>query len=101
MTRHHTAHLDITAELRLRRWARENHVPAHLRGPDWHPIVLDEMQARDAEIDALVLASQPDARYAPLEPTSTRLLHGPHGHLAGPHAATRVEAPAAASCYFG
>ena len=41
--------LDLIEELRLRRWARENYVPNDQRLDDWHPVVLEEMQARDAE----------------------------------------------------
>ena len=41
--------LDPIAELRLRRWARERHVPAENRDPRWHPVVWQEMAAKDAE----------------------------------------------------
>ena len=44
--------LDPIAELRLRRWARERHVPAENRDPRWHPVVWQEMAARDAEFAA-------------------------------------------------
>ncbi|NBO90771.1 MAG: hypothetical protein EBV06_00400 [Planctomycetia bacterium] len=43
--------LDIIEELRLRRWARENYVPAELRTSDWHSIVLDEMVRKDRELN--------------------------------------------------
>lgn len=43
--------LDFVAELRLRQWARANHVPAELRrDSDWHPVVLDEMRRKDADM---------------------------------------------------
>ena len=42
---------------RLRRWARENYVPASQRDMQWHPIVLDEMRRKDAEGREAVLAS--------------------------------------------
>ena len=44
-----TGALDPIAELRLRRWARERHVPAENRDPRWHPVVWQEMAAKDAE----------------------------------------------------
>ena len=53
-----TRNLDLIEELRLRRWARENYAPAGDRNVDLHPIILDEMQRRDAEAD---LAGEPVA----------------------------------------
>ncbi|MDA0283637.1 MAG: hypothetical protein O3B13_11945 [Planctomycetota bacterium] len=45
-----TQELDFVAELRLRRWARRNHVVAEeRRDADWHPIVLDEMLRVDRD----------------------------------------------------
>jgi hypothetical protein len=41
--------VDFIEELRLRRWARENYVPAPQRARSWHPIVLEEMSRKDAE----------------------------------------------------
>lgn len=68
--------IDLVEELRLRRWARLNHVPIDERELDWHPIVLDEMSLKDAELEQLSLASQ-IATFAPL---TERLpgLHAPH-----------------------
>ena len=43
------ADLDFIEELRLRRWARENFVPVEQRLPNWHPIILDEMDRKDLE----------------------------------------------------
>ena len=43
------AEVDFIDELRLRRWARENYVPAESRVVHWHPVILDEMQRRDLE----------------------------------------------------
>ena len=45
--------LDPVAELKLRRWARTHHVPRVDRDPTWHPVVWDEMAARDRELDTL------------------------------------------------
>lgn len=50
------AELDFIEELRLRRWARENHVPPELRQRSWHPIVHDEMAKKDSEADAPAFA---------------------------------------------
>ena len=41
--------VDFIEEIRLRRWARENYVPADDRDETWHPVVLAEMRAKDAE----------------------------------------------------
>jgi len=46
------AELDFIEELRLRRWARENYVPADDREPSWHPIVHEEMEKKDLESSA-------------------------------------------------
>jgi hypothetical protein len=46
--------LDIVEELRLRRWARENYAPLERRCVDWHPVILEEMDRRDAEVARLV-----------------------------------------------
>lgn len=40
----------LIQELRLRRWARDHYVPPEQRGKHWHPIVLQEMDFRDAEL---------------------------------------------------
>lgn len=44
------AEVDFIEELRLRRWARENYVPAERRERSWHPVILDEMLRKDEEI---------------------------------------------------
>ena len=44
--------VDPIDEMRLRTWARNNYAPADQRERNWHPIVLDEMQRRDAEESA-------------------------------------------------
>lgn len=40
---------DFIEEIRLRRWARENYVPAGERDDSWHPVVLAEMHSKDRE----------------------------------------------------
>jgi hypothetical protein len=51
------AEIDFIEELRLRRWARENYVPAAQRQPTWHPVVLEEMSRK--ERDAFTLEADP------------------------------------------
>jgi hypothetical protein len=41
---------DFIEELRMRRWARENYVPAGERDRAWHPIILEEMRRKDGEV---------------------------------------------------
>lgn len=48
--------IDFIEELRLRRWARENYVPAGERDTAWHPIILDEMSRKDREANPAALA---------------------------------------------
>ncbi len=43
------AEVDFIEELKMRRWARENYVPANDRNHGWHPIVLEEMRSKDVE----------------------------------------------------
>ena len=45
----HAVKIDLVEELRLRRWARMNFVPAGQRSEAWHPVILDEMQVQDGE----------------------------------------------------
>ncbi|CAN5153333.1 hypothetical protein BH11PLA2_BH11PLA2_43660 [soil metagenome] len=49
--------LDAIEELKLRRWARENYVPATNRDKRWHPVVLEEMHRKDSEAREPALAS--------------------------------------------
>ncbi len=48
--------VDLIEELRLRRWARENYVPADEREPSWHPIILEERR-KDGEVSEAALVS--------------------------------------------
>lgn len=45
------AEVDLIEELRLRRWARENYVPAEQRNRSWHPVILEEMLRKDEEVE--------------------------------------------------
>lgn len=47
--------VDVIEEFRLRRWARENYVPADERDRAWHPIILEEMRRKDGEVSEAVL----------------------------------------------
>ncbi len=80
--------LDLVKELRLRRWAREHYVPALMRGPNWHPVALDEMARRDEEVrssarngdatDCDDRAAAPGYGYVPLDPGGDWMLHAAH-----------------------
>jgi hypothetical protein len=45
--------VDFIEEIRLRRWARENYVPADERDDAWHPVILEEMHAKEIEQGAI------------------------------------------------
>ena len=45
------ADVDLIEEFQLRRWARENYVPADQRNRSWHPVILEEMLRKDEEIE--------------------------------------------------
>lgn len=48
--------VSMIQEIRLRKWARQNYVPAQWRcDEDWHPVVLDEMHRRDAELQEFAI----------------------------------------------
>lgn len=42
--------LDPISEMQLRTWARTNYCSPQDRESDWHPVILDEMARRDAEL---------------------------------------------------
>jgi hypothetical protein len=62
--------LDLSREIGLRRWARANYVPPESRAATWHPIVLNEMQARDSELAEAASPNYAPPRYVPLMPTN-------------------------------
>ena len=97
----------LIQELRLRRWARANYVPADQRTDNhWHPVVLNEMERRDvemkrtADMDEAILT-----QFVPLEPTISQLypdgrlpggrrIHNVHTEVRGPRfLRQRTEAP--------
>jgi hypothetical protein len=77
MTESTRSDIDPIRELRLRRWARENYVPPDDRESSWHPIVLDEMRARDVELRGSS-AVRHVPQYVPLEPSGFRRMHASH-----------------------
>ena len=75
MQRSSVGPVDVVEELRLRRWARENYVPAAERDGLWHPIILEEMCRKDRD-----LASVHDLprSMTPVMPAGVRFLHSAH-----------------------
>lgn len=70
--------LDIVEELQLRRWARENYVPPEERTDDWHPVVHEEMQSKDAELIIGSRIREPFRSYVPLLPLPPQQWHSRH-----------------------
>lgn len=62
--------LDLAREIGLRRWARANYVAPEMRSATWHPIVLNEMHARDSELAEAASPQHASPRYVPLMPTN-------------------------------
>ena len=91
--------VDAVKELRLRRWARTNFVTAQRRSESWHPIVLDEMQVKDAERNeqaASYETGRPLLPYVPLAPSPVYVVHGSHAPHGNPNLIRRsVESSAA------
>ncbi len=77
MSSPYSGEIDMLKEFRLRRWARENYVPVGERKSSWHPLVLDEMSRRDAELDH-VSEFNPGQWFVPLEPVPHRAFHPAH-----------------------
>lgn len=70
----HRHDLDIVKELRLRRWAREHHVPPAERGAAWHAVVHDEMRRKDDEMLIRSRSRTPANAFVPLAPTAIQWL---------------------------
>ena len=83
--------VDLMKELRLRRWARENYVPEEERGEGWHPIVMEEMGRKDAELREEPLNRSVTPAYVPLMPDNRLALHEPHTSPVDPHVIKSVE----------
>jgi hypothetical protein len=71
-----SAGLDLVEELRLRRWARENYAVADERSVDWHPVILEEMERRDAEMARLIAPPIVAPRFYPNRRLDS--VYGPH-----------------------
>ena len=76
--------VDLIKELRLRRWARCHYVPPQQRELTWHPIVLDEMQKRDAEFDSVAIGPGVGTLFVPLPPTDQRRFDASHAAVSEP-----------------
>jgi hypothetical protein len=68
MPRIDVSDIDLTRELRLRRWARENYVATEDRDAEWHPVVLHEMALIDEERQAHAADEDRNSRFVPLMP---------------------------------
>lgn len=45
-----TSCFDAIEEIRMRIWARQHYVSSTERDSSWHPIIIEEMQLRDNEM---------------------------------------------------
>lgn len=78
MRHEQTGALDVVEELRLRRWARVNYVSADERNSDWHPVVLQEMQHKEAELAIENSYRHLAGAIVPLHPGAQHFLHDAH-----------------------
>lgn len=79
MRHEHAVVVDLIDELRMRAWARANHVPTDQRPDSWHPIVLDEMSRKD--LDTVAWTSDDSgigSAYVPVVPTNVYVVHPGH-----------------------
>jgi len=77
--------IDAVEELQLRRWARENYIPAEERDGLWHPVLLEELRRRDQELaEAYTLPSRAHA-IVPLVPFDVLKLHQAHASPPSPN----------------
>jgi hypothetical protein len=77
--------VNLIRELRLRNWARKHYVGPAARGRHWHPIVLEEMSFRDAELAETALpVDDCCSPFVPLEPTEQYHLDEPHDAVPTP-----------------
>ncbi len=70
--------VDVIKELRLRRWAREHYVAPSERSNTWHPLVLAEMQSKDAEASIAPKPVSSSSPYVPLAPSLNHVRHPGH-----------------------
>lgn len=80
-----TTGVDLIKEFRLRQWARTHYVDTTQRGKNWHPIVLEEMRFRDAELEqAAADISWIRSPFVPLEPTEVHFIDEAHPPVPAP-----------------
>lgn len=85
--------LNLIDELKLRRWARLNYVPAVLRSTSWHPAILNEMAMKDAELQETTESDSRSRSIVPVE--DFRILRFDSAHPIGKSA--RVTTPSVRS----
>lgn len=77
--------LDLVKEFRLRKWARAHYVSPDQRGRQWHPIVLEEMSFRDAELaEQQAHEEYAFSPYVPLAPSEIYHFDAPHAVVPAP-----------------
>ena len=74
--------VDAVEEFQLRRWAREHYVSVECRDHDWHPLVLEEMSRKDAELAGTGSILGAGSRIVPLAPDANWMLHPAHAEMA-------------------
>jgi hypothetical protein len=90
--------VDLIQEFRLRKWARDNYVRPEQRGRAWHPVVLEEMTFRDAELKSEPSIELPRSPFVPLMPTESHYIDDPHAAVPPPKS---LSSPAAVEMYLG
>jgi hypothetical protein len=93
-----SATLDLVEELRLRQWARLNHVPAEQRCAEWHPVILNEMLMKDADIASHLTGAPIGQQIVPLPESRSLRLDDSHPVAGGMHIPNAV--PAGGSEYY-
>jgi len=91
--------IDIVKELRLRQWGRLHYVPPAERSASWHPVVLDEMSLRDAELQSAVSpeTTHPARSFVPLPPARYHAIHASHPDVTEPNLVKNRALPAGAT----
>ena len=84
--------VDMVKELRLRQWARKNYVHAAHRKNTWHPVVLEEMDDRDFEVETQVHTYSAGLGYVPLAPNVVHIVHAQHANIREPSFVRSFEA---------
>lgn len=77
--------VDFVEEIRLRSWARQHYTQPENRSDAWHPIVLEEMQSRDRELQTETVDDTTAIAFVPLVPTDQHRVDPGHTELRGPN----------------